>query len=169
MYKCIDAQGRTTYQGSPCAGQDKSNSQLQVKVSVTRAPLDGTPRNRLDLAQYTAYQAQKVVVEACINGNSPFADQISSAHDNYYEFARESIERGKEVLERGFKDFSSSEMRAVQREAREEQKIELRTMTQMDFNHACSEQVGKFRRMVSGNFNKPTGYQKNYAGVQKSN
>lgn len=169
MYKCVDSKGRTSYQASPCAETNSPTTKVEVIERVPGAPLKGTPLNRRYLAQYTAYQAQKVVVEACVDENSPYAEALVAAHEQYYQYAKQDIERGKEVLERGFRDFPSSEMRIVQREAREEKKIELRKMSKGDFNHVCSSQAGKFQRLVSGKFDKSAGYQKNAAGSKQGN
>lgn len=169
MYKCVDSQGRTTYQASPCAETNSPTTKVKVIERVPGAPLKGTPLNRRYLAQYTAYQTQKVVVEACVDENSPYAEALAAAHEQYYQYAKQDIERGKEVLERGFRDFPSSEMRIVQREAREEKKIELRKMSKGDFNQVCGSQAGKFQRLVSGKFDKPAGYRKNAAGSKQGN
>lgn len=169
MYKCVDVNGRTTYQGSPCAENASSTTQAKVIKPGPGAPLKGTPLNRRYLAQFTAYQTQKVVVEACVEENSPFAKALAAAHEHYYQYAREDIERGREVMERGFTDFPSSEMRIVQREAREEKRAELREMSKGDFDQVCSAQAGKFQRLVSGKIDKPAGYPKNVAGSKQSN
>ena len=96
-------------------------------------------------------------------------EALLAAHEQYYQYAKQDIERGKEVLERGFMDFPSSEIRIVQREAREEKKIELRKMSKGDFNQVCGSQAGKFQRLVSGKFDKSAGYQKNAAGSKQGN
>jgi hypothetical protein len=169
MYKCVDSKGRTSYQGSPCAEQADATSQVKVINKAPGAPVEGTPLNRRYLAQYTAYLAQQVLIEACVDENSPYADALAAAHQRYYEYAREDLERGREILERGFRDFSSSEMRIVQQEAREEKKVDLGKMSKGDLNQVCGAEAGKFQRLVSGKPDKPAGYQKNVAGNKKSN
>ena len=169
LYKCIDSKGRTTYQGSPCAEKADIKSQVEVQKHSPGDPLEETPLNRRFLAQYTAYQMLKVVVEACVEENSPHARDLTAAHEEYYEFAKEDIERGKEIVSRGFKDFTSREMRAAQREARAEKRVELRSMTKVDFNYACSSQTDSFRRLASGKARKPAGYKKNVAGTGENN
>jgi hypothetical protein len=169
LYKCVDAKGRTSYQGEPCAGQAEKKSQVEVNTSTRLGPLKGTPVNRRFLALYNAFQIQKVVVDTCVSENSTFADQIAMAQKRYYEHRKENIDRGQAVFERGFTDFSSGQMRSAQREARAEKKIELRGMSRDAFDKLCRDQTDRLQRLVRGDFDKPSGYKQETAGGQQSN
>lgn len=169
LYKCVDAQGRTSYQGQPCEGQAGAKSQVEVDTRANAGPMKKTLANRRFLAQYNAYNLQKTVVDTCVGENSSFAEQISAAHERYYEHSREIIERGQEVFRRGFREFTSDEMRGAQREARAEKKIELRGLSRNAFDQLCREQADKFLRLVRGDFDKPSGYKKETAGGKSGN
>ena len=93
MYKCVDAKGRTTYQGSPCAEQAGSTAQVEVIDRLPGAPLKDTPLHRRYLAQFTAYQTEKVVVEACVNSNSHYSESLAAAFERYYQYAKVELQQ----------------------------------------------------------------------------
>ncbi len=159
MYKCTDTNGKISYQQTPCAGETKSDSQIEVNTRTASRPFPHSGKNKNLLRYYTIHVNQKVIVDACVRRKSSYADDISQAHQRFFEIAEENIAKGQEIAETGLVGLPTSEIRSIQRKAHADKKIELRGMDKKKLDRLCSSHAGKLRRLASQVPNRSSGYE----------
>lgn len=160
VYKCVDNDGNTTFQGLPCA-DDGITSIEKIDVSTPNSseqPQKITSEDKKPLRYFFLYDNMKLSVNTCVNRGSSYASEIKQAHDRFYQIGKREIEKGRQLFNRGFIGLSAQEMYERQRKAIANGKLKLNKMTLEDLNPLCDAQARKLREYAGQIPNRSSGY-----------
>jgi len=159
MYKCTNTNGGVAYQEKPCEDENSDSTEIQLKTNIPKKPARITSENKKLFSYFTSYENLKVTVQECANKKSAYAEEITQAHQRYYDIAKDNIEAGREIFKRGFKGLPSSELRSIQQQAKADKKIEFQSMNIEKLNNLCDSQASKLRSLSGRVKNRSSGYQ----------
>ena len=159
MYKCTDANGRVSYQEKPCSKTAGSASEVKIRSTAPLKPAPRSSTNKRVFRYYTTYTNQKVIVDACVGRGTPSGAEIKQAHTRFLEIARENIEAGQRIAERGFYGLPAAEIRSIAQKAQNEKRRELREMSPRQLDRLCDSHAGKLRRLSAQVRNRSSGYE----------
>ncbi len=159
VYKCVDHNGKTVYQGLPCAQSSQSGEKLKIANSNGGGPAEMNKQNKkyFDLALYS--DSMIFTARECRARDSSYADEAQQASDRLYAIRKTEIEAGRKIFKQGFTGFSASEIAMQRAEAKQKYRHKLSVMSLDELDDFCSNQARKARNIAARAPYRSSGYE----------
>ncbi|MFO6425068.1 DUF4124 domain-containing protein [Motilimonas sp. KMU-193] len=159
VYKCVDHNGKTVYQGLPCEQNSQSEEKLKIVNNTGSGPAAMNKQNKryFDLALYS--DSMVFTAEQCRARNSSYADEVEQASRRLDAIRKTEIEAGKRIMKQGFEGFSAHQITVQRIEAKHKYRHKLSVMSPDELDDFCSNQARKARNLAANAPYRSSGYE----------
>ena len=158
IFKCVNEKGETVFQQRPCAKDSKVSEELKIKSATNRGPVALNSKNKKNYELALNRNSMVVTARECNKRNSSYREEVQQASDRLYEIRKTEIDAGNEILQRGFKGLSPSEIASLRSEGEKKLLSKLSKMSKKELDRFCSSQARKARSIAAAAKNRSSGY-----------